>query len=303
MTNPGWGGAYGDQPTPPQSRCVRHPDRPTGLACSRCGRPACPQCLQAAAVGQHCVDCVRAGNAQVRRARTVAGGSADSTYGLVTYVIMALNVLAFAATALQSRSVMDNTGASSLYESLALFPPAVALGDYERLIGSGFLHYGLIHLLVNMFALYIIGRDVEAILGKTRYIAVYVVSLVGGSASVMLLEDPFTATVGASGAIFGLLGAQAIILLKLRRSPTPALVVIGLNIVISITIPGISLWGHMGGLLAGALATAGILFVPARVQNRRTRSYLGWAAVAAVAVVALAVIAFRVLDLRSRMGL
>ncbi|MDJ0393544.1 rhomboid family intramembrane serine protease [Rhodococcus sp. G-MC3] len=299
MTNPGWGGAYGNEPTPPQSRCVAHPDRPTGLACSRCGRPACPECLHSASVGQHCTECVRAGSASVRPARTVAGARSGSRYGLVTYILMGLNVLAFAVTALQSRSLIDNTVGSPLFQAWALFPPAVATGDVERLLGSGFLHIGPIHLLVNMFALYIIGRDVEAILGRARYIAVYAVSLLGGSASVMVLENPTTVTAGASGAIFGLLGAQAVILLKLKRSPTPVLVVIGLNIVISISLPGISLWGHMGGLAAGALATAAILFVPGSVRSPR----IGWIAVAGVAVLALAVIGFRVLDLRSQMGL
>lgn len=299
MTNPGWGGAADEQPTPPQSRCVRHPDRLTSLGCTRCGRPACPQCLQSAAVGQHCVDCVRAGNASVRRVKTIAGASSDATYGLVTYILMGLNVLAFAATAAQSGSVMDNNAGSSLFRAWALFPPSVANGDLERLVGSGFLHLGPIHLLVNMFALYIIGRDVEAILGRGRYVAVYAVSLLGGSASVMVLENPISVTAGASGAIFGLLGAQAVILLKLKRSATPVLVVIGFNIVLSISLPGISLWGHMGGLVTGALATAGILFIPGSTRSPK----YGWYAVAGVAALTLAVIGFRILDLRSQMGL
>lgn len=299
MTDPGWGGAPGDQPTPPQSRCVRHPDRATGLACSRCGRPACAECLRPAAVGQHCVDCVRDANASVRPIRTVAGARAGSTYGLVTYILMALNVLVFAVTAMQSRDVMGNTAASPLFDAWALVPPLVATGDVERLIGSGFLHIGPIHLLVNMFALYIIGRDVEMILGRSRYLAVYFVSLLGGSASVMVLEAPLSITAGASGAIFGLLGAQAVILLKLRRSPTPILVVIGLNIFISISIPGISLWGHMGGLVAGAAATAGIVFLPSRLRTPN----IGWISVGAVAAVCVAVIAVRALSLRSMMGL
>ncbi len=298
MTDPGWGGAHGDQPTPPQSRCASHPDRPTGLACSRCGRPACPECLRPAAVGQHCTECVKAGNASVRRARTVAGAPTGGTYGLVTYVLMGLNVLAFVVTAAQSRSILDNAADSPLFRAWALFPPAVAGGEYERLIGSGFLHIGLFHLLVNMFALYIIGRDVEAILGRARYVAVYLVSLLGGAASVMLLESPISVTAGASGAIFGLLGAQAVILLKLKRSATPVLVVIGLNIFISISIPGISLWGHTGGLVAGVLATAGILFLPGSTRSSRT----GWFALGAVALLALALIGVRVLDLRAQMG-
>lgn len=304
MTNPGWGGPYGNEPTPPQSRCASHPDRPTGLACSRCGRPACPECLRPAAVGQHCTECVKAGNKSMRQARTISGapmpsGRNDARYGLVTYILIGLNILVFAVTALQSRSPIDNTDSSALFDAWALFPPAVATGDVERLIGSGFLHLGPLHLLVNMFALYIIGRDVEAILGRARYVAIYAVSLLGGSASVMVLETPISVTAGASGAIFGLLGAQAVILLKLKRSPTPVLVVIGLNIVISISLPGISLWGHMGGLVAGALATAGILFLPDSIRSPRN----GWIAVAGVAVLAMAVIGIRVMDLRALMGL
>lgn len=212
---------------------------------------------------------------------------------------MGLNVLAFAVTALQSRSLIDNNADSSLFRAWALFPPGVANGDIERVIGSGFLHLGPVHLLVNMFALYIIGRDVEAILGRARYVAVYLVSLLGGSASVMILETPISVTAGASGAIFGLLGAQAVILLKLKRSPTPILVVIALNIFISVTIPGISLWGHTGGLVAGALATAGILFLPGSTRSPR----IGWAAVAGVAILVLVAIALRALDLRAQMGL
>ena len=114
----------------------------------------------------------------------------------------------------------------------------------------------------------------------------------------MLLESPIPVTAGASGAIFGLLGAQAVILVKLRRSATPVLVIVALNIVISISIPGISLWGHTGGLVAGALATAGILFLPGSMRSPR----IGWAAVAAVAALALAIIGVRVLDLRAQMG-
>ena len=131
-----------------------------------------------------------------------------------------------------------------------------------------------------------------------------ILSLLGGSASVLLFENPLAATAGASGAVFGLLGAQAVILLRLKRSPTPVLIVIALNIFISISIPSISLWGHMGGLVAGAAATAGLVFLPNRngAQPRAGIS-LAWLSVAAVALIALGTIAVRVLDLRAQMGL
>ena len=305
MTNPGWGGAYGDQPNPPQSVCVRHPDRPTGLACSRCGRPACPQCLQPAAVGQHCVDCVRDGNKNVRTARTVAGAPMTrSAKTPLTFALIAINVVIFGITAAQSGDLMSNFRGSSLADAWALNSLLVADGDVWRLLSSGFIHIGPIHLLVNMFALYIIGRDVELVLGRSRYLAVYFLSLLGGSASVLLFENPLAATAGASGAVFGLLGAQAIILLRLKRSPTPVLIVIALNIFISISIPRISLWGHMGGLVAGAAATAGLVFLPNRngAQPRAGIS-LAWLSVAAVALIALGTIAVRVLDLRAQVGL
>lgn len=305
MTNPGWGGAYGDQPNPPQSVCVRHPDRPTGLACSRCGRPACPQCLQPAAVGQHCVDCVRDGNKNVRTARTVAGAPMTrSAKTPLTFALIAINFVIFGITAAQSGDLMSNFRGSSLADAWALNSLLVADGDVWRLLSSGFIHIGPIHLLVNMFALYIIGRDVELVLGRSRYLAVYFLSLLGGSASVLLFENPLAATAGASGAVFGLLGAQAVILLRLKRSPTPVLIVIALNIFISISIPSISLWGHMGGLVAGAAATAGLVFLPNRNDAQpRAGISLAWLSVAAVALIALGTIAVRVLDLRAQMGL
>ncbi|MFZ2172759.1 MAG: rhomboid family intramembrane serine protease [Rhodococcus sp. (in: high G+C Gram-positive bacteria)] len=304
MTNPGWGGAA-NEGTPPQPRCVRHPDRPTALSCNRCGRPACPECLREAAVGYQCVDCVAAGQRDVRPVRNVAGAvSAQRTVPLVTYILMAANIGVFLITAAQSRSIMDNHLGSSLFLSWALYPPAVVGGEFVRILGSGFLHFGLIHLAVNMFALWVIGRDTELVLGRARYAAVYLASILGGSAAVMLFQlDAITA--GASGAVFGLMGAQAVILLRLRRSPAPVVSVIAINVIISITIPGISLWGHLGGLVAGAAATAGILYGPqwsGAGNNREKAVVVGWVCLGAVIVAALAVIAVRVLQLRASAG-
>lgn len=307
MTNPGWGPAAEGGGPRPQPRCFRHPDRPTLLACSRCGRPACPECLRPASVGQHCVDCVGAAEQSVPRARTIAGAPvrSDRPTPIVTYVLIALNVLVFAITAAQSGNVMNNERGSALFLDWALWPPIIAANDeYIRVLGSGFLHFGAIHLAVNMLALWIIGRDTELILGRARYLAVYGISILGGSAAVMLLQTQ-AVTAGASGAVFGLLGAQAIILLRLRRSPAPVLTIIGLNVFISITIPGISLWGHLGGLVAGAAATAALLYAPQylRAGNDRERIVrTGWISLAAVGVLTLIVIAVAVLRLRSQLG-
>ncbi|GAA4484861.1 rhomboid family intramembrane serine protease [Rhodococcus olei] len=318
MTNPGWGGGPGDG-TPLQPRCVRHPDRPTGLSCTRCGRPACPDCLRPASVGQHCVDCIAADNRNTAAVRTVAGAPvrAGLPTPIVTYVLMGINVLVFLVTAVQAKSLLDNgrglinpfTGAavfdSQLFGRWVLSPIDVANGDWMRLLGSGFLHFGLLHLAVNMFALYILGRDTELVLGRSRYVAVYLISLLGGSAAVMALSgDGFTA--GASGAIFGIMGAQAVILLKLRRSPAPIVAVIAINVVISLTLPGISFWGHFGGLAAGAAATAALLYAPqwfGAGQDRVKAVRIGWIGLGVVAVGTLGVVGLRVAQLRSEYGL
>ncbi|MFF2111890.1 rhomboid family intramembrane serine protease [Rhodococcus koreensis] len=304
MTNPGWGGAA-NEGTPPQPRCVRHPDRPTALSCNRCGRPACPECLREAAVGYQCVDCVAAGQRDVRAVRNVAGAvTTQRAVPLVTYILMAANVGIFLITAAQSRSIMQNQAGSALFADWALFPPAVVDGQFVRVIGSGFLHFGLIHLAVNMFALWIIGRDTELVLGRARYAFVYFASILGGSAAVMLFQL-HAVTAGASGAVFGLMGAQAVILLRLRRSPAPVISVIAINVIISITIPGISLWGHLGGLVAGAAATAAILYGPQLLgagNNREKAVTVGWVCLGVVVLVPLAVIAVRTLQLRASFG-
>jgi membrane associated rhomboid family serine protease len=211
---------------------------------------------------------------------------------VVTYALMALNILMFALTAAQAGGLSNQT--SALFREWALVPLLVADGDLVRILGSGFLHSGIVHLAVNMFALYVIGRDCELVLGRARYLAVYLVALLGGAAAVMFLSNPLVATVGASGAVFGLLGAQAVILVRLRQSPMPVLVVIGLNVVLSIAIPGISLWGHLGGLAAGAAATAAVVFTTGPQRSR-----VGWAGIVALALIALALIGLRAASLSS----
>ncbi|MBF6328691.1 rhomboid family intramembrane serine protease [Nocardia transvalensis] len=284
----------------PAPTCFRHPDRVTGLACTRCGRAACPECLRPAAVGQHCVDCLRQGSADVRPVQTVAGAQvATRPTPYVTYALIAINVAVFAFTAAQARSVADNQ-LSRLFFDWMLVPPLVAHGEWGRVIGAGFLHYGPLHLAVNMFALYILGRDTEMVLGRGRYIAVYLASLLGGSAAVMWLAQD-SATAGASGAIYGLFGAMTVILLRLRQSPTQMLVLIAINLLISVALPGISLWGHLGGLAAGTLAAGGILFLPQwmRVTTRESASRVGWVAVTGVVLLTVLLIAAAAVTLAS----
>ncbi len=275
--------------------CVRHPDRPTGLRCVRCDRPACPDCLREASVGYQCVDCVNEGNKTVRPARTVGGARQGGTRGLVVVpALIGINVLVFVITALQAQSVTDNQRSTVFVEG-TLIPGSVAAGEFWRLLTSGFLHfgnyggYGPVHLIFNMFALWVIGRDLEVALGRIRFLVVYLLALYGGSTAVMLFGDPLSSVAGASGAIYGLFGGIAVVVFRAKMNPTPVLVLLGINIFLSITLPGISLLGHLGGLVVGALATAALVYAP-RANLQRFQLV----ACVAIAVVMIAAVAVRV---------
>jgi membrane associated rhomboid family serine protease len=243
-------------------------------------------------VGYQCIDCVQVGRRQHRvqrrqyrsagtGTRTVAGAPLSRRV-VVTPILIALNVLAYGVTAVEAKSPLNNQVAT-LFGDWVLWPRAVAGADeWWRLITSAFLHYGPVHIGVNMFALWVLGRDMEILLGKARFTAVYLVSLLGGAVSVYLFDNPDRATAGASGAIYGLLGGILIAVLRLRLNPAPAIGMIVLNLVISVTLPGISLLGHLGGLVTGAAVTAAIVYAPAKGR-------VAWQ-VAAVVVLTLALV-------------
>lgn len=242
--------------------CVRHPGRATGVRCTRCDRPACPDCLREASVGYQCVDCVAQSARAHPRARTVSW-SEPTGRPLVVPGLIAINIVIFAITVAQAASVSHNAD-SPLFQQWALQRYAFADGAWWQILTSGFLHIGPVHLAFNMIALWVIGRDLEQVLGSLRFLTVYLVSLLGGSLAVLLLEDPVSRTAGASGAVFGLMGGLAVVLMKLRLSPRPALTIILLNVVISFVIPNISILGHLGGLAFGAAVTAAMLYAPGR---------------------------------------
>lgn len=277
--------------------CYRHPDRPTGLSCSRCGRPACPECLRSAAVGQHCVDCLRddgvqRGSANPGRRSWSFRAISSSRTPYATYALIAINLIVFGLCVAEA-GVTDPSNAA-LFAHGDLVKGIVGDGEYWRLLTAGFLHFTVMHVAVNMISLYIIGRDLEIALGIYRYLAVYLISLLGGSAAVMLFEADNVQTAGASGAIYGLMGAMLVIVLKARVSPTPVLVIIGFNVVLSISLPGISLMAHLGGLAFGVAATAAIVYLPELVLPRNrldaaSASRVSWAALGVLLVLALAV--------------
>ncbi|WP_431309247.1 rhomboid family intramembrane serine protease [Gordonia prachuapensis] len=285
----------------PPAVCFRHPDRPTGLACSRCGRPACPECLRPAAVGQHCVECLRNDGVQRsvaaptfgdRGIRPMVAKPMVASRPYATYTLIALNLAIFALCAMQAGGF--DMLQSSLFLDWALVKPLVADGEYWRLLTAGFLHFSITHVAVNMLSLFILGRDLELAIGIPRYLGVYMTALLGGSAAVMAFGPDVSINAGASGAIYGLMGAVLVVVLKARASPTPVISIIVLNLVLSITVPNISLLAHVGGLVFGAAATAAIIFLPQWLltPERRTAAAsarVGWFAIAALMVMALAV--------------
>ncbi len=246
--------------------CVRHPDRPTGLRCTRCERPACPDCLREASVGSHCVDCVDEGQRRQRVPKTVAGAQYRLGRPFVVLALIVLNVGMFVLTAVVAGSAQANLN-SQLGADLAMVPLLTAQGQWWRLVTSGFLHFGLIHLAMNMIALWVIGRDLEVVLGRLRFLAVYVLGLLGGSVAVFAFGQQLSMMAGASGAVYGLMGGIALVALRLKISLRPVITVIVLNLLITFTIPAISVFGHLGGLVIGSAATAALVYAP---QQRRT---------------------------------
>lgn len=274
--------------------CWWHPDRQTGLRCTRCNRPACPDCLREASVGHQCIDCVQVARQQHRAqaaryhragygARTVAGARSVSR-PVVVPVLIAINVLVYALTAVQAQDPMQNQQ-SAVFGEGVLWPAGIAaLDEWWRLVTSGFLHFGLLHLGMNMLALWILGRDLEVLLGRGRFLALYAVSLLGGSTAVFVFDDIDKGTAGASGAIYGLMGAILIAVLRLRLNPSGAIGIIVLNLIITFTLPGISLLGHLGGLVIGVVAMAAMVYAP---ERRRTAYQAGTLVVLALALVGL----------------
>ena len=251
--------------------CYRHPSRETGVACSNCGNPICPDCMTATPVGMRCPDCAR----QKTPTRSLQSMAVEP---IATYVMIALNVAVFvgARSSVQAQS------------DLILFGPAVADGDYWRLLTSGFLHVELMHIALNMLSLFWLGRMIEPALGHARFVAIYFVALLGGSLGVMILS-PDEATLGASGAIYGLLGA-AIVMARNRQISliqSGLIPILAINFVLTISLPGISLGGHLGGLIGGLVAT----FVVEQLSMRRRNSLVPAVVSCAVLAVATAVVA------------
>jgi len=231
--------------------CYRHPDRETMVTCSECGRPICTECMYFAPVGIRCPDHSGQPQGAQRVTQGLRRASFEGTSALVTKVLIAINVAVYLLE-LGAGGEVNGTG-NEIFTKGVLFGPFVADGEYWRLFTAMFLHYGPFHLGMNMLALWWFGAAIEQALGRGRYLMLYLVSGLAGSAGALVFS-PDSATVGASGAIFGILGAA----LVLERQRTyvlggGAFGIIALNLVITLALPGISIAGHLGGLVGGSL--------------------------------------------------
>jgi membrane associated rhomboid family serine protease len=228
--------------------CYRHPNRETGVSCSNCGRPICPDCMTPTPVGMRCPECAR------ERTKVTRGAVAPGRYDApATYVLIALNVAAYLVEIAAGGGGLD-PGASSILIDFGLYGPYVAEGEWYRLLTAGFLHAGIIHIGFNMFALYFLGRILEPGIGTLRFVALYLASLLAGSFGALLL-DPNALTIGASGAVFGIFGATFVIARQRGVDNLAASVgvILLLNLAITFGNPEISIGGHLGGLAAGLL--------------------------------------------------
>jgi membrane associated rhomboid family serine protease len=258
--------------------CYRHPSRETGVSCSSCGRPICPDCMTPTSVGMRCPECSR----QRTKVKTIASvGRGDP---IATYVLIAINVLVYLGTSSLHGDVRAGCGIASTRGPLC--GPDIAYGhEYWRLVTSGFLHAGLTHLLFNMLFLYFLGTLLEPAIGRANFVALYFVSLLTGSFGALLLQ-PEVNTVGASGACFGLLGGAIVIArargISIWNSGLGG--TLAINIVFSLTFRGISIGGHLGGLLGGILV--GLCIV--ELGERRSRRWLVALGSSAVGVASVA---------------
>ncbi|ACU84090.1 rhomboid family serine protease [Brachybacterium faecium] len=296
MERPSYGYSAEDAPDPQGTPvCPRHPDRVSYVRCKRCERPACPDCQRPTSVGVLCVDCEREISRQQAstRPRNAMGAGMGRRTPYVTYTLIGLSVLAF----------VGQTLAPQIVQQLGIFAPYRAVFMPWTFFTAGFLHGGILHLALNMYALWIVGQYLEQTLGHVRYAAVFLTAVLGGHTAVYLLADPLssawiTGTLGASGGVFGLFAAMFIVNRHLGGQTAQIVVLIVLNLVLTFTIPGISWQGHLGGLVIGAAVTAGMFALRPKagpgadrqaLARRSALVHSGVVAAAAVLCVALIV--------------
>ncbi|MFC7880565.1 rhomboid family intramembrane serine protease [Streptomyces sp. NPDC057376] len=271
--------------------CYRHPDRETGIRCTRCERPICTDCMVNASVGFHCPDCAsgRTGGGPApaaSRPRTLAGGTVAADPHLLTKILIGINVAVFIAVHALSESFLGGMVLVGQWPPAPYYIPneGVAEGEWYRLVTTMFTHEEIWHLGFNMLSLWFLGGPLEAALGRARYLTLYLVSGLAGSALTYLLASPTQATLGASGAIFGLFGATAALVRRLNADMRPIVILLAINLVFTFTWANIAWQAHVGGLVAGAAIGYAMLHAP---RERRTLVQYGTCALVLVVVVGL----------------
>ncbi len=244
--------------------CYRHPDRPSFVLCQRCGRTICPECQTPGAVGVICPECMKQQRAEAPRTKpAVLTRLSGRGAPVVTYSIIGITVLVFLLQWVPGLNATAQLLFAPLYVSDVAFEP-------WRLLTAVFVHSTgfIFHILLNMYTLWIFGQLLEPMLGRGRFLALYLISGLAGSVGVVLLAAPNTPVVGASGAIFGLMGAFLVIQRRLGGNMTQLLVLVGINLVIGF-VPNLNIaWqAHVGGLAAGALV--GLILVETRSPRRK----------------------------------
>ena len=273
--------------------CPRHPDRISYVTCQRCSRPACPDCQVSAAVGTQCVDCVRESNKQIPTSRTVFGGKVTDGKPLVTYVLIAINAVVFGLQ-MMIPSFSDHLVYAGLYTS-GYFEP-----EPWRMLTSTFAHSTTFigHIAFNMYALYICGRVLEPMLGRLRFLALYLVAGLGGSVAVLLITDPRAPVLGASGAVFGLFAAMFVLLRSRGVQSMQIVILIAINLVIGFIFPGIAWEAHVGGLVLGAAVAAVVAYSPK--GNRR--ALMQWVGIVLLVLLLAALTLYGAVNIRVPLG-
>lgn len=248
-------------PTPPGT-CYLHPDRQTYIRCTRCDRSICPECMRSAPVGFQCPECVGEAARTVRQPVTVGGGALVAR-PYVTYSVIGVTAVVF--------GIQFIVGIGELANEFGMWPFGIALfGEWYRLLTAAFLHGSFLHIAFNMYVLFALGPTLERALGHVRFLVLYLVAALGGSVASYTFSDPRTVSVGASGAIFGLMGALIVAGRRLKWDITQVLVLLGINVVIGFLSPDVDWRAHFGGLVVGALVAGVFVWTPPPMKSSRT---------------------------------
>jgi membrane associated rhomboid family serine protease len=285
--------------------CYRHPDRETGVRCTRCDRPVCPDCMVSASVGFQCPDCVRGAGASTghgtaaMRPRTLSGARVAADPRLLTKLLIAVNVAVFIAVSVDDE-LLNRLVLLGSWPPAGYFPPGVAhhateglaAGQWYRLVTSMFTHQEVWHIAFNMLSLWWLGGPLEAALGRARFLTLYLLAGLAGGALTYLIAAPEQASLGASGAIYGLFGATAVLVRRLRYDMRPVIALLAINLVFTFSMSGIAWQAHIGGLVAGVPMAYAMVHAPSE-----RRALVQWGTCALVAVVLVVALVARTVAL------